>query len=535
MRNTLSKFALPTLLCIALPAIFFILIGHLGFNPTDDGVIYSLSRRLLFGQIPHKDFISIRPVGSGFLHLIELVFSGSALIYVGRLIFLIQCGLICYCFLVFAIKFSKKEIGIFSQLFIGIISFLLTVNSFPLMPWTTYDSLFLICLSLPFIISTKAWQNYIGMIFLGMSVLCKQNFLPVLIVIPICLNRHKSISLWLYLLLPIIIYLEYIYFNGAMAYFIENMATCTNLISYGVINNLSLFLFYAGLALGLGFQLACQNKWDLISKLANYAYILLLFTMPILLLLLLWRSNANRSPFVFYWSFNIGIAIVFAYNKKISNFIILAISILLAWCCSLSIGVNSPIIGSGILFIAAIISMIQFDEINKTIIYGFAFVTLLAIFISINVRKKHIYRDNAQQLKHINSSNYFGLNYITSNTTTIACLNELAYITNKNKNFIVYPDFPFLWAINNQMNYLPADWPQPDEVVTQKQINQLMNQVKLNDTIKNIIVSKYYTYQLADTLFPINKGITHYNIIDSIKTLFIKKQDYKFFELYIKK
>ena len=44
-----------------------------GFNPSDDGVILAQSYRLLQGQIPHLDFISIRPVGSAVLHSLHFI------------------------------------------------------------------------------------------------------------------------------------------------------------------------------------------------------------------------------------------------------------------------------------------------------------------------------------------------------------------------------------------------------------------------------------------------------------------------------
>src|SRR5918912_610006 len=62
-----------------------LLFSSLGFNPTDDGFILAYSRRLLDGQVPHRDFISIRPVGSSYLHLIEVVIGGDYTLWISRL------------------------------------------------------------------------------------------------------------------------------------------------------------------------------------------------------------------------------------------------------------------------------------------------------------------------------------------------------------------------------------------------------------------------------------------------------------------
>ena len=50
------------------PTIAHIAFSWIGFNPTDDGFTLAYSRRLLDGQIPHKDFIIIRPILSPLLH-----------------------------------------------------------------------------------------------------------------------------------------------------------------------------------------------------------------------------------------------------------------------------------------------------------------------------------------------------------------------------------------------------------------------------------------------------------------------------------
>ena len=65
-----------TLLLFAGTVILYTLMGIIpseGFNPSDDGVILAQSYRLLQGQIPHLDFISIRPIGSAVFHSIHFI------------------------------------------------------------------------------------------------------------------------------------------------------------------------------------------------------------------------------------------------------------------------------------------------------------------------------------------------------------------------------------------------------------------------------------------------------------------------------
>jgi len=56
----------------------------LGFDPSGDGAVLAEGRRLLAGQIPHRDFISFRPAGSAFLHLPEVILGGDHALLISR-------------------------------------------------------------------------------------------------------------------------------------------------------------------------------------------------------------------------------------------------------------------------------------------------------------------------------------------------------------------------------------------------------------------------------------------------------------------
>src|ERR1017187_3112500 len=69
------------LVCVA----FFMLVpttahwqfSWMGFTPTDEGYVLMYSRRLLAGQVPHRDFISEKPVLSPILHVPEVALGGD--------------------------------------------------------------------------------------------------------------------------------------------------------------------------------------------------------------------------------------------------------------------------------------------------------------------------------------------------------------------------------------------------------------------------------------------------------------------------
>src|SRR6266498_2935031 len=51
-------------------------VGRFGFHPTDQGFVLGQSWRLLHGEIPHRDLISARPLGSAALHVVDFLLPG---------------------------------------------------------------------------------------------------------------------------------------------------------------------------------------------------------------------------------------------------------------------------------------------------------------------------------------------------------------------------------------------------------------------------------------------------------------------------
>src|SRR5205823_6618447 len=64
-------------------------VGRLGFYPTDEGLLQAYTYRILHGQVPHRDFISPRPLGSALLHIVDFAVPGP-LFEVSRVIALCE-------------------------------------------------------------------------------------------------------------------------------------------------------------------------------------------------------------------------------------------------------------------------------------------------------------------------------------------------------------------------------------------------------------------------------------------------------------
>lgn len=84
LKNMALKKWTGIIFLILVPTISQILFSKLGFNPTDDGFILAGAKRVLNGQIPHLDFVSIRPAGSYYLHGPIVFFGGDYVIWISR-------------------------------------------------------------------------------------------------------------------------------------------------------------------------------------------------------------------------------------------------------------------------------------------------------------------------------------------------------------------------------------------------------------------------------------------------------------------
>ncbi|MBN1406002.1 MAG: hypothetical protein JW946_05730, partial [Candidatus Omnitrophica bacterium] len=93
----ISNTGICILFLIVVPAAAHLLFSYMGFNLTDDGVLLAGCRRILEGEIPHRDFISIRPAGSYILHLPFVFFDQEYTFWISRLFVWFQLACIAWC------------------------------------------------------------------------------------------------------------------------------------------------------------------------------------------------------------------------------------------------------------------------------------------------------------------------------------------------------------------------------------------------------------------------------------------------------
>ena len=165
---------------VALITWVYLSVGRLGFYPTDEGLVQAYTYRILHGQVPHRDFISPRPLGSALLHIIDLVIPGP-LFEVARVLALAEYTIyaVLLAWLIFDIAPWRWRLLPAAA---AAASVLVNLNTFPLMSWYTVDGLMLVAAGYVCVRegARRASRRHIiaGFILLGLAALTKQSFVP---------------------------------------------------------------------------------------------------------------------------------------------------------------------------------------------------------------------------------------------------------------------------------------------------------------------------------------------------------------------
>jgi hypothetical protein len=158
----------------------FVRFGPLGYNPTDDGYVLAQATRILHGQVPHRDFISPRPIGAALLHLVDLaiplpIFEATRLVPVVEVV----AYSILLAWLVY--RLPPWEWGP-ARIAGAAGAALVDLHAFPLMPSYTIDGLLLVAAGLVLVEIGMRRDDRVaeraGLVCLGLAALMKQSFAP---------------------------------------------------------------------------------------------------------------------------------------------------------------------------------------------------------------------------------------------------------------------------------------------------------------------------------------------------------------------
>jgi hypothetical protein len=225
---------------LLVPLLSHFLFSWMGFTPTDEGFTLAYSRRLLDGQVPHRDFIIIRPFFSPLIHVPFVWFGGASTFWLSRLFVWFELATISWLWLSIINRLMVYPFAGMRMFFVALASFAATTHIKHLTAWHTIDGLFFVAIGLSLCIRRSLLAKIVGYFFVGLALLCKQSFVFALPLSLLILNDWRRVVYWVSGVLPGVWYLIYLLLTRAFSAALTQLTAQTDLLSTGFIRYLIL-------------------------------------------------------------------------------------------------------------------------------------------------------------------------------------------------------------------------------------------------------------------------------------------------------
>ncbi len=514
-----------------------------GFAPVDDGFTLAYSRRILDGQVPHRDFIIIRPFVSPLLHTPFVLFGGDYTYWVSRFFVWFQFACISWAWVSVINRAFNNPFNNLTKLFIATISFAASVHYFVLTAWHTVDGLFLASIGVWILVTQEhtRWR-VIGYLLIAAAYLCKQSFLLMAPFAVLLLGDWREKKYWLTITLPAAGYCAYLLASGSLSEAILQLTAQKGIVSTGVGSYLNYGTLLGLLAGYCSMFLLSTDAIPLVRarKLARYAGALILVAIPAIFIAVgLYRGSLAT---VSFGAFGMVLgAVLYCVSTgalrveyKLS---VVSIALLLAWSASLSVGYNFPTLMLGPLFaiLAAFVYSMR-GPLNPKYLRTTLIIAGAAILLSFGVaRPYYIYREQpSSELTKSLDGVLAGGKLIYTNPNTYEFLVDLNngadMISASNRQYAIIPDVPGHWVQSRQTNPLPVDWPQPVELSDQYLIDRVTSDLAAERGEVTVMVQKVHAFYLADGFVPLDED--QYAVVQYVRANFSKTYETEFFEFY---
>lgn len=547
-----SGFLWPVLILAALviscSALFRIPSGE-GFNPSDDGVVLAQSWRLLNGETPHQDFISIRPAGSGYMHMIDYFLPGPLVLssrWLTIIEYLIYSILITIILIISWFREASRRQQAAMLVVAGLPVFLLNINHYNLFAWTTTDALFWFSIALFswFRVKETAARHRYWWLFLAIfsavaSLLCRQTFLLPSLLLFILIFRHllgngSARDCWWAGagLLPGLLYLGMLILSGSVPEFVRQMTGRTELWETGFVAFTNHFwrspvilLFIPAVFSGLIkiWLLETGKKTDTINViLITQKYITIIGILCLSFMLFLLPEHLFRVSFGLFWMLVLAVLLVyFERGRSGQGYGLAGWILLLAWTSAISLGDNAPVFASGWLASGGILLLIRNDTTgirlmgSRWVRYAGVCVALVLLCMWIPAQKSNNYRDlPAGQLSREGGDLFPDLAKIRLNQEVYSYLAEVRRIYEETGSprgrFAVWPNNALVYKFLDSPNPFTLDWMQAAEFAGSEE--RLLAEVRRIATEKDlvILVEKYNVKWIAREKIPVDWGSVDY-------------------------
>jgi len=518
------------------PLLAHFALSPLGFNPSDDGFILAYSRRILDGQIPHRDFISIRPIGSALLHLPVVWAGGNAVYWLDRLFVWAEFSVIALAWVVI----GQRCAGILhthgQACALYLLAFFFSSNVFPIMAWHTVDGLCLLSVGLVLALRCDERVRLSGYALIGAAVLCKQNYL---VMGPLCLvllNDVKRWRYWIALALPPATYIVALALLSALPAAVAQLLAQSDLMRAGFTHYALNPNLYAGLLVG-----AALARAALAPRLGRAAYLGGLAVLAGAALTLTAQYTPIGDAFVERTSFALFGAVLGAaaihllhegWTSRRVQVGLLATGA--AWATSISIGYNNPSVGAGPLAVTLVVMLWRPGGHVHVAPWGsLAVMVALVSTCWISARTTHIYLDQSASHLTVSLDNVLpGGAHIRTNARTAAFLVDLqgAVRLAQGHPYAIIPDCAGYWVASREENPLPIDWPQGTELDTPALVKRVTDVLYRRRRGLVVIVQRVYASSLATGA--VSLSAHDYAVVSYIERHDLRTARTRYFDIY---
>ena len=538
-RNVLVSVAF----LLVVPAVAHLLFSWRGFAPVDDGFTLAYSRRILEGQVPHRDFIIIRPFLSPLIHTPFVLFGGDYTYWLSRLFVWFQFACISWIWVCLVDRAFDNPFNNPTKVFVALVSFAASVHYFVLTAWHTVDGIFLSSIGLWLLLAQRRTTGRgIGYVLVAAAYLCKQSFLFMAPLCVLLLGDWREKKYWLTITLPAAVYCVYLLITGSFTEAVLQLTSQSGIVSTGVGSYLNFGSFLGVFAGYCAMYLLSTGAVPLLraNRVWKYAGASVLTVVPALFVAAgLYRGSLATV------SFGVIGMVLGALLYRVptgrtrdgDKMSLISIALLLAWSASLSVGYNSPALFLGpLLTILAAVAYSGSGSPVSRLLQVASVIAGVAVLLSFGAsRPYYIYREQpSSELTESLDGVLAGGRLIYTNPNTydfLIDLNDLAdEVSARNKKFAVIPDVPGYWVQSRQTNPLPIDWPQPVELSNRYLIDRVTDDLEAQRGEVTIIVQKAHAFYLADGFVPLDED--QYPVVQYVRSHFTKTSETEFFELY---
>lgn len=537
-----SRWLATVLFLAAVPAVAHALFSPLGFNPTDDGFTLAYSRRLLDGQVAHRDFIIIRPFLSPLMHVPIVRWGGDSTFLVSRYFVWLELGVIAWTWLAVVETLLATRFTNVQRFALALLSLIASAHTFPIMAWHTIDGLLFTVLGMACAVAPAGsrWKPA-GYLLMGFAYLCKQSFFPVPFLVLALLGDWRRPACLGTAIAPGLAYVGYLAAHGAIRDGLIQLTSQGNALVAAVTH-------YWRLELPFGLLLGTLALWWIGREtrrpppLLREAAPWIVLMVPAVVMALALPSG-GLSAALSYALFGMLTAYVVVWlmegRRVHSDRLRLAtLALIVAWSASMSVGYHVPTLGSGEMLVVllghactAAPANLVFCRARTPIFVSVLAVALLAFGAA---RTRHIYRESpAADLVHRLDRVLPGGHRIRTNLNTYLFLADLNSAVDRSRSFggsySILPDCAGWWVRNAHRNPMSIDWAQGTELANPELVDRAVAELELARASNVVIVQKAEADALAGGFTPLRD---RYAVVRYVRRHFRKIDETPLFELY---